>query len=695
MPAQFPTEFLFKRLPDFWNFFADREDVKNVWDAYFRKSQALQSLLVQADLSKSLKAIPIFDRNSLEYFVFSKLVRRQDLEVCKPFYVFEVDPAIFFIKGLNEKIDDMDANRLLTSPEFFTVTDGAGDDAGKKFLNFHRGVAPVALGETFWLNSSDVVTGTAMAAKVSPGDVIQGQNKDFFKVVQVVSDTSLKIQGPTIIGKSIGTADGVALQFTLDSNTNVIDTSVEVFVGGIQALPATFSVSIVGPNKVVTFLSPPQAGKEVTANYYRGYTGTTAYNRRTAKESIPVRLFSKGVYRDRRSVFRNFGTAIGLDEPTSFTYLNRVRGIYFARYNGPTISNMSLGSGILINVPFSERGKVTDISVVTPKSVTVEADFFQVPDALNVQVVAGQELPKDFNLMTDGVRTSDFINDPIFQLEPLKSSPAKFFTFFVIVKGAYAVHVAVTTGQPIDYALLKRFMRDIKPSYTDAKVLTDIDFIQDNLNLFVGPVDVVNALDAAATLEFNCVNYAVIPEFMQTNGFPYTVADETLAVGPVAAGLFATAYPQIDPGTFIAHAGTIGGGVLLDPTHYTIDLATGILSLTAAGATLVNAAVPPDIHVEYTSGLVGEAALAAMCVMDPDSLGLYEELEILSGEELLIDTLENNLVNFGTFGGPPPEEMDDDSIPFTESLQLNEAIGTPPASFLPPFTPGALIYTTP
>jgi hypothetical protein len=695
MPAQFPTEFLFKRLPDFWSFFEDREDVKNVWDAYFRKSQALQSLLAQADLSKSLKTIPIFDRNSLEYFVFSTLVRRPDLEVCKPFYVFEVDPTIFFIKGLNEKIDDMEVNRALSSPEFFTVSDGLGDDIGKKLLNFHRGVAPSGLGETFWLNSSDVVTGTALAAKVFQGDIVQGQNKEFFRVVQVVSDTSLKIQGPTILGKPIGTADGVILQFILDSNLNVIDTSVEVFVGGIQALPATFSVSIVGPNKVVTFLTPPPAGKELTANYYRGYTGTTAYNRRTVKESVPVRLFSKAVYRDRRSVFRNFGTAIGLDEPTSFTYLNRVRGIYFARYNGPTISNMSLGGGILVDIPFSERGKVSGIRASSPKSVTVEDDFFPVPDALNVQVIAGQELPKDFNLMTDGIRTEDFINGPLFQLEPMKSSVTKFFTFFVIVKGAYAVHVAVTTGQPIDYALLKRFMLDIKPSYTDAKVLTDIDFIQDNLNLFIGPVDVVNAFDAAATLEFNCVNFAIIPEFMATNGFPYTVADETLAVGPVAAGLFATAYPQIAPGTFVAHAGTIGGGVLLDPTHYTVDLATGVLSLTAAGAILVNAAVPPDIHVEYSSGLVGEAALSAMCVMDPDSLGLYEELQIISGEAVLIDTLEGNLVNFGTFGGPPPEEMDDDSVPFTESLQINDAIGTPPASFIPPFTPGALVYTTP
>lgn len=696
MPTQFPTEFLFKRLPDFWSFFDDREDVKNVWDAYHRKAQALHSLLIQADMSKSLKSIPIFDKNSLEYFVFQSLVRRTDREINGPFYVYEIDPSIFFIKSLNEKIDNLDVNRVLTSPTFYTVSEGTGLDTGKSFLNFLRGVAPSSLGETLWTAKSDVVTGVGFTTKLAVGNVIQGQNAEFFKIVQVTSDTSLKIQGPTIFGKPVGTGNGVQVQFILDANTNVIDSSVQIFVGGIEVLPSSYVVSIVGPNKVVTFTTAPVNGKAITANYYRGYTGTSAYNRRTVRELEPSRLISRAVYRDRKAVFDNFGTAIGLDRPTSSTYLNEVRGIYFARYNGPTISNMSLGASILIDIPFSEQGKVTAISTITPKSVQVGANFFPVRDSLNVQVVAGQPLPRDFNLMTDGVRTADFLNDPIFDLAPLKTDPARFFTFLVIVKGSYAIQVAIETGQPIDYGLLRTFARAIKPTYTDFMVVTDIDFIQDFLNLFIGAVDVTNAYDAAATLEFNCVNYAVIPEYMQTNGFPYTVADELVAAGPgVLPGLYALNFGQVVPASLELHLASIGGALLATPANYTADTAAGTIILTASGAALVNAAIPPQLHAKYTSGLVGEAALATMCVMDPDSLGLYEDFEILTGEELLIDTLENNLLNFGTFGGPPPDTMDDDSIPFTESLQINDAIGTPPGSFIPPFTPGALVYTTP
>lgn len=689
----FPTEFLFKRLPDFWDFFADREDVKNVWHAYLKKVNALNHQLLSADISKSLSSIPILERNEHEYFIFSKHVRRANRERNGPFYVYEVDPEIYYIRTLFEKIDDTAHNRTLSAPSFFDVVNGVDDEVGKTLLRFYRGVAPSKLGQTFWTRGSDVVSGVALASKVAVDDIVQGQNGKFYKVIQVPSDTSLKIQGQTTFGEDVGPGNGVQTVFNLATTALIIPASAQAYFDGVAVSPSNFSVTAGG---VVTFTSaPPASVVSITLDYYLGYDGVTAYNRNTLREGPPTRLFSTSVYRDRRSIFKNFGTAIGLDRPTSRLYLSQVRGIYFARYNGPTVSNMSLGSGILVDIPFSERGRVENVITASPKSVIVGGTLLQIPDPLIISVLAGQELPKDFNLVTDGIRTADFRNSPLFQLEPLKSDPAKFFTFLVIVKGSYALYVTTTTGHPIDYGLLKKLVEDIKPTYTKFFVATELDFLNDNLGLFIGPVDVTNAFDAAATLEFNCVNFSVIPEFMQTNGFPYTVADELLAAGPVAAGLFATDYPEIKTGTFEAHAGTIGGTILTTPAHYTIDLLTGVLTLTAAGATLVNATVPPDIHVKYTSGLVGEAALAAACVMDPDSLGLYEEVDFITGEAVLIDTLENNLVNFGTFGGPPPTEMDDDSIPMIESLQLNEAIGTPPASFIPPFTPGALIYTTP
>lgn len=696
MVTEFPTEFLFRRLSNFWDLFEDREDVKNAWHGYLDKSQALQSLLQQADLSKSLATIPLFDRNDFEYFIFDKLVRRTDLELHKPHYVFEVDPAIFFIKDLNEKIDDVNANRALSPPDFFEVTSGVGADAGKAFLNFFRGVAPTRIGETFWTRGSDVVTGTAFTSKVKVGDIVQGQDKLFYKVVEVVSDTELKIQGVTVFGEDLGPGDGVTLIFNLAATSGVIPSSVEIFFDGVAVPPANF---IVLPDGTIDFspsAAPTALTKSITANYYLGYAGATSFNRQTVRELIPSRLFSRGVYRDRRSVFTNFGVAIGLDEPTSQIYRNRVRGIYFARYKGPATANIDLGSGILIGLPFSARGTVQNVITTDPKSVIVNGNLFGVRPPLDIIVTPGQELDRDFNLLTNGVRTSDFINDPeLFNLVPLNASPAKFFTFIVRVSGLFAIDVAIQTGKPIDYALLKRFKLDIKPSYTNCIIATDIDFLDEPVGLFIGAVDVDQAIDAAPTLEFNCKNFAIIPEYMETNGFPFTVADELVAAGPLVAGLFALDFQFVKNGTLELHAGTIAGPVLAEGTDYTIDLNTGIVSLTAAGAIVVNAEAPPDLHAKYTSGLAGEADLDAsgLCTMDADSIGIFEEVENIL-DATIVNTLENNLVNFGVGTiGMPEEDMDQDTVSMVESLDINEAVGTPGGSGMPPFNPGALVYS--
>lgn len=531
MVTTFQTEYLFKRLSDFWSFFEDREDIKNIWDGYLRKSQALKSLLVQADFSKSLKSIPIFDRNDLEYFVFQSLVRRSDRELNSPFFVYEVDPSTFFIGELTEKIDDLATSTSLAPNVHYRIVDGSGVDDGKVFLEFLRGVSQRSIGETFWTQASDLVAGAGLAAKLVVGDIVQAPNASFFKVIEIVSDTSIRVQGQTVFSEDLGPGDGVTTIFPLAATANVIPSSVSITFDGVDVPSANYAVT---PGGIVTFAMAPAASVvSIEVDYYLGYPGVTSYGRRTSAESIPVRLASRAVYRNRRSVFTNFGTAIGLDKATSFQYLNEVRGIYFARYNGPVTDNMDLGGGILIGLPFSERAKILKTQTTDPKYVIAGESLIQVQPPLTIQVSAGQQLDRDFNLLTDGIRTADFINAPdIFNLDPLKTDPARFFTFLVVVNGSYALHVATTTGSPVDYTLLKRFAKDIKPSYTDYRVVTNIDTISDSLNFFIGAVDVTQALDATCTLEFNCINYSVIvtpSNFLAVNG--YADEDALVAAG--------------------------------------------------------------------------------------------------------------------------------------------------------------------
>jgi len=520
----FPTEFLFQRLSDFWDKFQEREDIKGIWDAYLRKTNALQSLLKQAALSRSLSSIPLFDKNSLEYFVFSTLAERPDLEFNSPFYVFEVDPLIFFIKDLNEKIDNTIANRVLSSPRFYQVVPGVGADAGKVLLQFFRGVAPSPVGQTLFTTGSNIVTGIGFLQNVSVGDIIQGQNQDWFKVIQVNSDTQLTIQGQTFLNDPVGIGDGSTTVFHLSQTENIITASVVISSNGMVVNPSNYTITSAG---LLTFTTAPRVGSVITATYYLGYNGPTAYSRRTMVESIPAKLFSTAVYRDRSAVYQNFGFGIGLQEPTSFTYLNKVRGIYFARYNGPTIENVALGGGILTSIPFSERGTVQSINTIPPQSVIVNSSLIQVPDPLVIEVTAGQQLQNDFNLLTDGIQVADYINSPdIFNLAPLATDPSKFFTFLVIIKGSYAAFVAATTGQPLDLTTINNFTNTIKPSYTKYAIAPHVDFIQDDMSMYIGPVDVTNAFDAAATLEFNGLNYVVISDYLTANGF----ANEAAAI---------------------------------------------------------------------------------------------------------------------------------------------------------------------
>jgi hypothetical protein len=80
------------------------------------------------------------------------------------------------------------------------------------------------------------------------------------------------------------------------------------------------------------------------------------------------------------------------------------------------------------------------------------------------------------------------------------------------------------------------------------------------------------------------------------------VTDELVATGPVVPGVFQLANFPVNAGTLQLHAGTITGTLLVDPADYTVNLVTGQVTLTVAGAVVVNAAIPPDIHALYSTG---------------------------------------------------------------------------------------------
>lgn len=83
------------------------------------------------------------------------------------------------------------------------------------------------------------------------------------------------------------------------------------------------------------------------------------------------------------------------------------------------------------------------------------------------------------------------------------------------------------------------------------------------------------------------------------------IADEQIATGPVVAGPLTAAkfIPIVSSPAISVRAGAswAAGVDLTLTTHYTVNLGTGVVTLTPAGATLVNSQVTKDVHIKYTA----------------------------------------------------------------------------------------------
>lgn len=99
-------------------------------------------------------------------------------------------------------------------------------------------------------------------------------------------------------------------------------------------------------------------------------------------------------------------------------------------------------------------------------------------------------------------------------------------------------------------------------------------------------------------------------------GQAVSILDELVATGPTAPGaLPPTKFFPINPSPAIsvrAGASWAAGVNLTLTTHYTVNLVTGVITLTAPGSTLVNAQGTPDVHVRYSATSTSPASFALL-----------------------------------------------------------------------------------
>lgn len=99
------------------------------------------------------------------------------------------------------------------------------------------------------------------------------------------------------------------------------------------------------------------------------------------KEEPYTYFWSNLAVRDLEIIYDNFGSLLKYYKPDSYKYLREVQGLWYAYWNGSTISNIEIGINILRDLPFVlEDGIVEDVSY-TSTIVTIGGNTINVTKA--------------------------------------------------------------------------------------------------------------------------------------------------------------------------------------------------------------------------------------------------------------------------------------------------------------------------
>lgn len=211
-------------------------------------------------------------------------------------------------------------------------------------------------------------------------------------------------------------------------------------------------------------------------------------------------LWAEYVAFDEQYIQNNFGTNVGLLGDSSEQYKARVRGLYYAYWQGPTIAAVRQGVHILVGLPIAEAGGVVD-SINTSFSgvvgvVTVGGTDYFYPLASGTSLTVGDSV-NAFDPLCDGVEVVDYVSSPEWFVDLDFNELKKFHTF--------AVRLNVDVFSLDTLQLASTFLDQIKPTWKDYLLIVyknlqdDIDNIDDlllkvTLKLYDQPCDEIHVV---------------------------------------------------------------------------------------------------------------------------------------------------------------------------------------------------------
>jgi hypothetical protein len=240
------------------------------------------------------------------------------------------------------------------------------------------------------------------------------------------------------------------------------------------------------PTVEEVILSLPRLQDVVTAPTLLLYEGTD-YVVETSTlrfQEPPLQpLWAEYVAYDESYIYDNFGANVGLEDVSSDLYKARVRGLYYAYFQGPTVAAVRLGVHILVGLPIADKaGIVEAVNPVwsgTLGLITVAGRDYLYPNIVGTSLSVGDDVAL-FEPLSNGVEVVDYRIDPEWFVYTTLSELQKYHTF--------QVRLDIDAFDPSSIALAGDFVDRIKPTWKSVeylvfKNLSDTVDIDDHIDL--------------------------------------------------------------------------------------------------------------------------------------------------------------------------------------------------------------------
>jgi hypothetical protein len=406
---------------------------------------------------------------------------------------------------------------------------------------------------------------------------------------------------------------------------------VSATVDNWRYLDPTSSDTILSLPRLQDVITDPQEllyeGTDYVVEVFRDPNSTSdAFSVMRFQEPPLEPLWAEYVGYDEKHIRNNFGINVGLEDVSSDIYKARVRGLYYAYFQGPTLNAIRTGVHILIGLPIADvAGEVEGINPAysgTLGLITVAGRDYLYPLAVGTDLQVGDDVDL-FEPLSRGVEITDYRKDPEWFVSTDLHELQKYHHFRVSLNlDAFQLESLDLAGQFVD---------QIKPTWKQARYLVFKE-LSDN-------VDITDALTLVVALNL-----------FDTICDQFVVAyDDNIYEGEEEDWKYSQGIADWDETSAAMRATS----TTLVGTAVLTNSATGAVG---TGTSWVADIVPPNAYVavgRYSDSVTGETTAGSLFFFD-NTDGVFDNIEpndhiVIAGEGTFeVNEIVRNVFSSGT-----------------------------------------------